>query len=216
MRGLFITFEGPDGSGKTSQLKRLAARLREKGADVVMTREPGGTRISDAVRTMVLSPEYTEMADRTEILLYAASRAQHVQEVILPALQRGAVVVCDRFVDASIAYQAYGLGQDPQQVELINRFATTGLQPDRTYMLDVPVEVSRSRLLKRAAGSGNESALDRIEMKDREYHERVREAFLLIARKNPQRVLLVNADRTEEEIAADIAADSDSLLLRRF
>lgn len=215
MRGLFITFEGPDGSGKTSQVKRLAARLQQKGVDVVMTREPGGTRISDGVRSIILSPENTEMADQTEVLLYAASRAQHVHEVIIPALRRGAVVVCDRYIDASIAYQGYGLGQDPAQVEAINRYASSGLQPDRTYLLDVPVEVSSGRLLKRAGG-GSETALDRIEMKDKDYHQRVREAFLLIARMNPQRVQLVNADRTEEEIAADIAADCDSLLKEEF
>ncbi|WP_199623827.1 dTMP kinase [Paenibacillus alkalitolerans] len=212
MRGLFITFEGPDGSGKTSQVKRLAARLQNTGIDVVITREPGGTGIGDRLRSIVLSPEHREMADQTEVLLYAASRAQHVHQVIFPALERGAVVICDRFIDASIAYQGYGLGQDPAQVEAISRYASSGLQPHRTYMLDVPVEISRSRLLKRSGAGGSESTLDRIELKDKDYHGRVRDAFLLLAKTNPHRVLLLNADRAEEEIAGDIAADFDRLL----
>lgn len=211
MKGLFITFEGPDGSGKTTQMRRLGKQLEADGLDVVMTREPGGTAISDQIREIILSPEHQEMMDQTEVLLYAASRAQHVHEVILPALARGAVVLCDRYIDASIAYQGYGLGQDKKAIAAINRFASSGLQPRRTYLLDVPVEVSRERLLARANASGG-AGLDRIEQKDIEYHGRVRDAFLLIAQTNAHRVLLVNAARTEDEIAADIGTDCARLL----
>ncbi|TLS48580.1 dTMP kinase [Paenibacillus antri] len=211
MKGLFITFEGPDGSGKTTQMKLLGERLASMGADVVRTREPGGTPIGDRLREIVLSPDNGEMMDETEILLYAASRAQHVREVIVPALERGKVVICDRFVDASIAYQGYGLGRDPEEVARINRFATGGLRPHRTYLLDVPAAVSRERLLSRAlAASG--AGLDRIEQKEREYHERVRDGFLLIAKAEPQRVMLIDANRTVADIAADIHADFDRLL----
>jgi dTMP kinase len=211
VKGLFITFEGPDGSGKTTQMRRLGHRLKAVGLDVVMTREPGGTAISDRIREIILSPEHTEMKDETEVLLYAASRAQHVREVILPALERGAIVVCDRFVDASIAYQGYGLGQRPEEVAAISRFAAGGLQPHRTYLLDVPVPISRERLLARAGVAGG-AGLDRIEQKETDYHERVRDGFLLIAKTDSQRVLLLSANRSVEEIEADITADCDRLL----
>ncbi|HZG55828.1 dTMP kinase [Paenibacillus sp.] len=210
MRGLFITFEGPDGSGKTTQMRRLCERLAAQGADIVRTREPGGTPIGDRVREIVLSPEHPEMKDETEILLYAASRAQHVREVIVPAVAAGKVVVCDRFVDASIAYQGYGLGRRPEEVAAVNRFATGGLLPDRTYLLDVPVAVSRERLLERARETGG-AGLDRIEQKASEYHERVREGFLLIAKAEPQRVVVIDANRAVDDIAADIEADFDRM-----
>lgn len=208
MKGVFITFEGPDGSGKTTQMKRLGEYLRQRYKDVVFTREPGGTPISNKIRELLLSPDHREMKDETEVLLYAAARAQHVREVIQPALARGAVVVCDRYIDASIAYQAYGLGQSPEIVEEISRYASGGLQPDRTYMMDVPVQVSRERLLARSGEAG----LDRIEQKGDGYHERVREGFLHIARKHPQRVKLIDANRSEEEIAAEIRSDCEAWL----
>jgi len=214
VKGLFITFEGPDGSGKTTQMRRLVERLQAKGESVVVTREPGGTPIGDRIRELLLSPDHKEMEDQTEVLLYAASRAQHVREVIVPALEAGNIVVCDRFVDASIAYQGYGLGLKPETVADINRFATGGLQPDRTYLLDIPVSVSRERLLLRAGAAGG-AALDRIEQKESAYHERVREGFLLIASNEPQRVLRIDADQGVDDIAAIIGADCDRLLAKR-
>ncbi len=215
MGGLFITFEGPDGSGKTTQMRRLGARLQHTGMKVVMTREPGGTSIGDRIRELVLSPHYDTMADETEVLLYAASRAQHVREVILPALRDGCVVICDRFIDASLAYQGYGLGQLPEQIASISHYASSGLQPRRTYMLDVPTEISRQRLLSRAQDAGHEG-LDRIERKEQQYHERVRQGFLTIASSEPHRVLLINANRKEEDIARDINEDCDRLLAATF
>jgi dTMP kinase len=215
VKGLFITFEGPDGSGKTTQLKRLAADIMKAGYPVEVTREPGGTFISDQIRTLLLSPDNHTMVDQAEILLYAASRAQHVHEKIIPALQKNQIVLCDRFIDASIAYQAFGLGVDEFQVRSINQFASSGLQPNRTYMLDVPISISQQRLMDRAQITGN-PAMDRIELKEAGYHLRVREAFLQIAQSEPQRVCLIKADRTENEIYTEIYADFLDFLTNHY
>jgi dTMP kinase len=206
VKGLFITFEGPDGSGKTTQLKRLAAELQQNGHAVMVTREPGGTSISDQIRTIVLSPDNNKMIDQTEVLLYAASRAQHVHEKIIPALNEGQIVLCDRFIDASVAYQAFGTGMEEAEVRSINQFASSGLKPHRTYMIEVPVEVSQHRLLQRGESEFN-LVLDRIEQKGTDYHNRVRNAFLQIAKDEHQRVRLINGDRTEDEIFTDIHHD---------
>jgi dTMP kinase len=206
VKGLFITFEGPDGSGKTTQLKKLAVMLQQAGYSVIVTREPGGTSISDQIRTIVLSPDNSAMIGQSEVLLYAASRAQHVHEKIIPALNEGQIVLCDRFIDASVAYQAFGSGIEEIQVRSINQFASSGLKPHRTYMVEVPVEVSQHRLLQRGQSEFN-LVLDRIEQKGIEYHNRVRNAFLQIAKEEHQRVCLINGDRTEDEIFTDIHND---------
>lgn len=211
MKGMFITFEGPDGAGKTTQLKKLAEQLQHEGYEVVVTREPGGTFISDQIRTILLSPENKAMADQAEVLLYAASRAQHVQEKILPALQRGHLVLCDRYIDASIAYQSFGLGIDEDVIAAINRFAGSGLEPDRTYLLDIPVEESNRRLVGRASSNPQES-LDRIEQKNLEYHSRVREGFLSIYARNQQRVCFIDANRPVELLAEEILKDCKRFL----
>ncbi|MBP1996201.1 dTMP kinase [Paenibacillus eucommiae] len=215
MKGIFITFEGPDGAGKTTQLLRLAKELQSIGHEIVVTREPGGTAISDKIRSILLSPDNIEMVDQTEVLLYAASRAQHVHERILPALDAGKVVLCDRFIDASVAYQAYGLGVEAEMVRAINQFASSGLQATRTYLLDIPVEVSQDRLLQRAGQSAH-APLDRIELKGFEYHSRVREGFHHIAEEQPQRITVVNANRAEDEIAREILTDCKRLLEQYF
>jgi dTMP kinase len=206
VKGLFITFEGPDGSGKTTQLKKLALLLQQAGHSVMVTREPGGTSISDQIRTIVLSPDNSAMIDQAEVLLYAASRAQHVHEKIIPALLAGQIVLCDRFIDASVAYQAYGSGMEETEVKAINQFASSGLKPRRTYMIEVPVAVSQSRLLQRGESEFH-LVLDRIEQKGSEYHNRVRDAFFQIAKEEPDRVCLLSGDRTEDEIFADIQSD---------
>lgn len=211
MKGIFVTFEGPDGSGKSTQLQLLADRLIKQGLDVLVTREPGGTPISDEIRRILLSPDHQEMVDQTEVLLYAASRAQHVHEKIIPALEQNRIVLCDRFIDASVAYQAYGLGLDLQTVLAVSRFASAGLQPARTYMLDVPVEISRRRLLERSQAFNGEG-LDRIELKGDDYHQKVREGFLTIAEQERHRVRLIRADRTVQEIADEIAEDFEKLV----
>ncbi|WP_058300535.1 dTMP kinase [Gorillibacterium timonense] len=215
MNGLFITFEGPDGSGKTTQIARVAAELSGLGLPIVATREPGGTAISDKIRSIILDPENREMADRAEVLLYAASRAQHVEEKIIPALKEGKIVLCDRFVDASIAYQGHGLGLDVHTVAEVNRFATGGLVPDRTYLIDVPVSVTEARLRARAAADPALS-LDRIESKGSEYHERVRSSFHAIAEANPERIVPVRGDRSPDEVFDDIIRDCESLLAERI
>jgi dTMP kinase len=215
VKGLFITFEGPDGAGKTTQIRKLAESLQHDGYEIVVTREPGGTSISDQIRSILLSPDHKQMADQAEVLLYAASRAQHVHEKILPAIQRNAIVLCDRYIDASLAYQSYGLGIDEETVMMINRYASSGLTADRTYLLDIPVEESRSRLLDRASGAANLS-LDRIELKEAEYHKRVREGFLQIYRRNRERICLLDAGRPEDMIAREILEDCKRFLKRQL
>ncbi|MCY9662836.1 dTMP kinase [Paenibacillus chondroitinus] len=217
MNGIFITFEGPDGSGKTTQLKKLGEELKKLGHDVLVTREPGGTAISDKIRSIILDPVNAEMVDQAEVLLYAASRAQHVHQLILPALEAGRIVLCDRFIDASVAYQGYGLGLDVEQVKAISRYASSGLQATRTFILDVPVEVSMGRLHQRASGATTAAEqLDRIEQKHVDYHSRVREGFHQIASDHPERVRVIDANRSVEEIAADIWSQCNRLLEEHF
>ncbi|GBF11425.1 dTMP kinase [Tepidibacillus infernus] len=214
MKGIFVSFEGPDGAGKTTQLHLLADYLISKGYDVVTTREPGGTFISDQIRHIILHPEHKELKDQTEVLLYAASRAQLVQEKIIPALNEGKIVLCDRYIDASIAYQAYGLGIERQTVQLINLFATSHLWPDRTYLLDIKPEVSKSRLMNRGVGEfGN--GLDRIEQKQLEYHRRVYHGFLTLADEDPKRILKVEADQAKEGIFQVIKEDFIKILKKK-
>jgi len=204
--GLFITLEGPDGSGKSSQIRRLAERFKKMGIRYMTTREPGGTRISDGIRAMLLSPDNSAMTAKTEALLYAASRAQHVAEVIRPALEDGVVVLCDRYIDASLAYQATGLGLSLDYVRSLNHEATDGLWPTRTYLIDVPCALG----LERAAKSRG-VALDRIEQRDLAYHNRVREQFLTLAREEPQRILVLDGTKKIEDVTERIWED-----VRRF
>jgi dTMP kinase len=196
---VFITLEGPDGSGKSSLMPRLAAVLRAGGCEVVTTREPGSTPLGEQIRRLVLDTE--PRIDRTglaDALLFAASRAQHVAEVILPALERGAVVVCDRFADSSLAYQGAGSGVPMDELRAVQRFATGGLVPDLTILLDLPVE----------AGLRRKSAeVTRFEaFQDVAYHERVRAAFLAFAVAEPDRYVVVNAAGGETEVLAGAVA----------
>lgn len=210
MRGLFITFEGPDGSGKSTQIKKLADYLSEQKINYIQTREPGGTIISDKIRELLLNPDHKEMINETEVLLYAASRAQHVREKIMPALEQGKVVLCDRFVDASIAYQGYGLDIPIDKIEQINDFATGGLIPNRSYMIDLPVIESRKRLLLRQ-GQEFSVDLDRIEQKKQSYHETVREGFHKIYKNNKDRICLIDGDQSIDEIFMNIKRDFKQL-----
>ncbi|HET7629513.1 MAG TPA: dTMP kinase [Bacillales bacterium] len=206
MGGLFITFEGPDGSGKSTQIGLLSEHLKCRGIPHVVTREPGGTVISDKIRNILLDPDHGEMVNETEVLLYAASRAQHVHEVILPALRRNCVVLCDRFVDASLAYQGYGLGIDAGKVAAISRFATGGLVPDRSYFFDLSPEEGRRRL-------ANRRGMDRIEQKALKYHERVREGFHQLYQNDPERIVLINGEAARERIFAEVRNDFEKLWL---
>jgi thymidylate kinase len=218
-KGLFVTFEGPDGSGKTTQIHKLADELEEQQIPFILTREPGGTEISDKIRAIILNPENLRMEKKTEILLYAASRSQHVEEKIRPALAAGKIVLCDRFVDASIAYQGYGLEQPVERIRAINQFATGGLTPDRTYLIDVPPETGRQRMRHRTgpeAGVTREAGdLDRIEQRALDYHARVREGFFTLSRENKQRILLVDGQNSPETVFKTIRTDFMRLLNRK-
>ncbi|MFZ0075380.1 MAG: dTMP kinase [Exiguobacterium undae] len=208
MTGTFITVEGPDGAGKTTQLQLLADHLKAEGYEIVMTREPGGTRIGNEIRSLILNPDFKEMDEMTEILLYAASRAQHVNELIRPALAAGKIVLCDRFIDASIAYQGYGLGYSIEQVQEINRQATNGLTPDRTYLFDLTVADSKRRMVERGA-------LDRIEQRDDGFRQRVYEGFLTLAEQKPERIQLVDANHSIDDLQQILRQDVLTYLEKR-
>lgn len=183
--GVFVTFEGGEGCGKSTQLEALATRLIEGGLSVVTLREPGGTRVGELVRAALLDPAHVEMSARAELLLYEASRAQLIAEKIAPALVAGSVVLCDRFFDSTTAYQGYGRGLPLDEIEALNRIATGGLVPDLTIVLDIDPVLGLARAT--AAGA------DRLEAEDLAFHERVRSGFLEIARKEPVRVVVVDA-----------------------
>jgi dTMP kinase len=190
---MFVTFEGPEGSGKTTQATSLAEWLRGRGHDVLTTREPGGTAIGDRVRSILLDPVVTEMQPEAEALLFSAARAQHVRQVIQPHLQRGGVVLCDRFADSTLAYQGYGHGLDLAQLHTITDFATGGLKPDLTVYLDIDVEAGLRR--KAADAGADASQWNRMERKALAYHLRVRAGYLAMAADEPARWLIVDANQ---------------------
>lgn len=192
---MFISFEGPEGGGKTTQARRLAESLRSEGYVVVPVYEPGGTPIGDAIRALLLSPEQEPNA-RTEALLFAAARAQLVDEVIRPALSKGAIVISDRFSDSTIAYQVGGRGLPRDAVDGLIEFATAGVKPDLTFLLDVAVETGFVR--KRQA------APDRMEQADRSFHERVRDAYRELAKAEPNRIIRLEATRPVTELTETI------------
>jgi dTMP kinase len=203
MKGLFITLEGGDGAGKSTQIRNIERFFNEKGLVVVHTREPGGTQISEKLRDILLDNHNTEMTAVTEMMIYAASRAQHVRELIIPALERGEVVICDRFVDSSVAYQAYGRGLGDMVAE-VNRHATGGRRPDITFWLDIDPAAGRAR----AAKAGE---LDRLELEKLDFHYRVYEGYKKIAEAEPDRVKRINAADTVEEICSNIYACLEEL-----
>jgi len=200
--------EGPDGSGKSTQMARLCSLLEQKGFAVVQTREPGGTAIADKIRTLLLDPAHREMTPRAEAMLYMAARAQHSAELIRPALSGGAVVVSDRFADSSLVYQGAARGLSLEELAWLNRFATEGLTPDLTLLLDAAVE----RLASRVADRGNQDRLDREELS---FHQRVRMGFLELAKLEPQRIQVVDADRDIELVWTDIKACVTDFLMKR-
>ena len=200
--GFFITFEGIEGCGKTTQLQRLAAALTAAGQAVLVTREPGGCAIADALRAVLLDSANQAMAPTTELLLYAAARAQHVAEVIRPALAEGRIVLCDRFSDATLAYQGYGRGLDRELIRELNRVATGGLVPDLTVLLDFPAEEGLARARQRNAGSSGPDE-GRFEAESLAFHRRVREGYLALATAAP-RFRIVDARGDQETVAARI------------
>jgi dTMP kinase len=200
-RGLFITVEGGEGVGKTTQVRRLAERIRTVAGDVVELREPGGTPVGDRIRELLLDPAIT-MSRRAELLLYEASRAQLVEETIVPALERGAVVVCDRFFDSTTAYQAYGRGLDLAEVERLNLVATGGLRPDVTVLLTLGAGFDLDESMRRATAAG----ADRMESEPQDFHGRVHDGFLAIAETEPSRFVVVDAAGAPDEVADSVWA----------
>lgn len=205
-KGLFLVFEGIDGSGKTSQLKRTKEYLKAKGYDVVTTREPGGTPISEKIRGLLLDPSNGEMDDRCELLLYGAARAQHLAEVILPAIEHGKAVLCDRFSLSTAAYQGYGRGISLELLEAVHSVAAFQVKPDLTLVVDVPVEVSAHRV---AVSRGEPK--DRLEQEKSEFFERVRQGFLREAEKDDA-IVVIDGVQTEEQVFEAIKKALENVL----
>ncbi len=201
-QGIFVTLEGVEGSGKTTQVERLADRLRHAGRAVVTTREPGGTPISDRIRGVVLDQQNVEIHPHTEALLMCAARAQLVHEVIRPALARGAVVLCDRYSDSTFAYQGYARGQDLATLRSINAFATGGLLPELTILLDLPVEDG----LQRRFGASGDGSTNRMDSLDLDFHRRVAAGYHALAQAEPDRWRLVDVQGSIDDVAAAIWA----------
>lgn len=210
MQGLFITFEGIEGCGKTSQTKLLNDYLTASGHDVIMTREPGGTPISEAVRELLLSNDSVNMHPHTELLLYLASRAQHVSEVMKPALDKGKIVICDRFADSTFVYQCFVRGINKEIVETMNNFAVGDMHPDVTFVLDVEPEegLKRAMLRNQKYSRGH----DRIESESLEFHKKVREGYLKLAQEYPERVYLIKTDKDKNEVHEEIKKVVDKFI----
>lgn len=204
-RGLFITFEGGEGSGKSTQIREVAAYLKKKGYSVELYREPGSTAAGEAIREILLNPELKTMVWQTELLLFLAARAQLVREKILPAIKKGKVVLVDRFEDSTIAYQGYGRKLDKVKMESFFPFVRERCLPDATFFLDVPVSLGLSRAAKRGKA-------DRMEKSKIDFHERVRRGFLSLAKKHNRRIHVVSSDRSVEAVRMDIFKVLDRII----
>ena len=197
--GKFITFEGPEGSGKSTQTRLLNARLLAGGIRTLLTREPGGTSTGEAIRRLLQHDSSdAEMAHRTEVLLFCASRAQIVEQVIRPAMEQGTWVLCDRFIDSTLAYQGYGRGFALEELRTLNHFATNDLMPDLTLLLDIPVDESFRRMAERPTET------DRIERTERAFHERLRAGYLELAAVEPERFRVITSARPSEQTSAEV------------
>ena len=198
--GKLVSFEGSEGSGKSTQMVRLAARLQEMGRDVVSVREPGGTETGEQIRNLIVhNSKGDEMCAETELLLFAAARAQLVREVIAPGIQRGAIVLSDRFLDSSTVYQGIGRNLAPDPVQQINRFAVGNVMPDLTVVIDVPTEISLARIRQRAS-----DVPDRMERQNIDFYNKVREGYLVLARSMPERFFVIDGTASEDEVAKRI------------
>jgi dTMP kinase len=204
--GVFLTFEGIEGCGKSTQARSLAEALRGIGHNVLHTREPGGPVISERIRTLLLNPDHAEMTDRTELLLYMASRAQHTAQWIRPALERGDIVICDRYVDSSLAYQGGARGLGSAAVRMLARFATQNLTPDHTFLLDIPAEVGLQRIAVKTP--------DRLESESLPFHRRVRAAFLRVAKREPARFSIIDSLQPIDRVGDEILTIAKRLLQR--
>ncbi len=208
MRGLFITLEGPEGSGKSTQARELAIYLEKKELRTIISQEPGGTKIGRKLRKLLLSPESKEMGTLTELFLYLSVRAQHVEEVIKPALSEGKIVICDRFLDATVAYQGYGRGLDIGLVNELNHLVTRGLKPDLTILLDIEVPQG----MRRARG---DKKGDRIEQEKTAFHQRVRAGYLRLAAEEPERIKKIKVKGSIDETQIIIKAYVDEVLRKQ-
>lgn len=197
--GTLISFEGPEGAGKSSILEAILPLLEEKGIPYITTREPGGVDIAEKIRQVILDPDHTSMDVKTELLLYIASRRQHLVERVLPALAAGKVVLMDRFIDSSVAYQGYGRGLSVEDIEWLNQFATDGLKPDLTLYFDLDVEEGLARIAR-----NQEREVNRIDLEGLELHHKVRQGYLALAEKEPERIVKIDASQSFEAVLADV------------
>ena len=209
-RGFFITFEGPEGAGKSTQVSMLLDFFQKKGCPAIATREPGGTGLAEKIREVVKGHDGSEkMHDRTELLLMEAARAQHVNTLIRPQLANGVTVVCDRFSDSTLAYQGGARGMDTADIAFLNDFASSGLVPDLTFLLDISPENGFSRTRKRSETAGQ---FDRFEAEDIDFHRTVRSSFLKIAEQEPERVRIIDASRDQQSVHEDIIRGINELI----
>lgn len=206
-QGIFITFEGIEGCGKSTQSKLLYAWLQEQGYEVLLTREPGGPRVSEAIRSILLDPTYEEMLPETELLLYQASRSQHTGQWILPALEQGKFVISDRYYDSTYAYQGAARSMDREMIARLNHFASFGREPDITFLLDMPAEAGLDRIADRHQ--------DRLERENLLFHQRVRDEFLQLAAQNPKRFYTISAEQSIDEIQQQVILGLQYLLRDR-
>lgn len=204
-RGLFITVEGTDGSGKTTQMGNMQNYLSSLGCQVLLTREPGGTRISEGIRSIILDPAYTEMSNTTELLLYSASRAQLVEEIIKPSIEKGITVICDRYTDSFFAYQGYGRGICMELLESVTEIAVNGTMPDITFFFDLDPRIG---LKRRRAATGS----DRIENEVPDFHKRVHEGYRALANRYPGRIKTIDASRAAGDVWTDVRRQLDRTL----
>ena len=205
---LFITFEGVEGSGKTTQIRRLQRYLAQKGISSRVTREPGGSPIGEKIRKILLNPDHNEMTPWSELLLYEAARAQHIDQVVKPLLKKGTTVLCDRFSDATLAYQGYGRHLDLGWIRRLNRLSSQNIKPDLTFLLDCPSKVGLKRALERSRTSKG----DRFEREKAQFHQRVRKGYLTIARNEPQRVKVIDTREGPDRVFEKIRNIVDNLI----
>jgi len=207
-KGFFITFEGPEGAGKSTIIKQIKDDLAQKGVDVVLTREPGGIEIAEKIRAIILDKNHTMMDGRTEALLYAAARRQHLVEKVIPAVENGQIVLCDRFIDSSLAYQGYARGLGIDEVLSINQFAIEGYMPHITLFLDVTPEIGLERINK---NSGRE--VNRLDLETMDFHHKVYEGYRQLLSRFPERIVQINAERSEEEVFKEVKAIIEKFII---
>ena len=196
-KGILITFEGPEGAGKTTVLQHILPELAKQDIDIITTREPGGIRIAESIREIILAPENTAIDGKTELLLFAAARRQHLNEKVLPALADGKLVIIDRFIDSSVAYQGYARGIPVSDVETINNFATDGLLPDLTLYFDVDTAIGLARVMT------GDREVNRLDLEAQEMHEKVRAGYQKIAALHPERIITIDASQELDQVIAD-------------